>query len=68
MADFDGGAVCGRHGAVALGGGSMFNLAFDFMAALSVILLAACFYQVLKIAEENESIDEMAEKEANKDE
>ena len=46
----------------------MFNLAFDFMAALSVILLAACFYQVLKITEENESIDEMAEKEANKDE
>jgi len=32
----------------------MFNLAFDFMAALSVILLAACFYQVFKMAEEEQ--------------
>ena len=53
---------------MALGGGTTFTCAFDIVSALAVIMLAACFYQVLKIAEENESIDEMAEKEANKDE
>ena len=53
-ADTDGGAVCGRRNSMDSGGGSMFNLAFDFMAALSVILLAACFYQVFKMAEEEQ--------------
>lgn len=40
----------------------MFSIAFDFLAALAVLMLAACFYTVFKMAEEE------AEKEVNKDE
>ena len=40
----------------------MFNLAFDFMAALAVLMLAACFYMVFHMAEEEQ------DKEVKKDE
>lgn len=35
-----------------LGGDRMGDIAFDGLAALSVILLLVCFYQVFKMAEE----------------
>ena len=37
---------------MAMGGDRMGDIAFDCMAALSVILLVVCIYQVFKMAEE----------------